>query len=111
MMGYRERLYRGRDQSARVTINRPNQYNAFTGDTLREMTLAIETAGADPEVGVVVLTAAGDKAFCAGGDVNWEKEGGLERQILEPYLLHQTLSHCPKPIIARANGYAVCAGY
>jgi enoyl-CoA hydratase/carnithine racemase len=52
---------------------------------LRELTLAIESAGADSEVGVVVLTGAGDKAFCAGGDVNWEKEGGLERQILEPY--------------------------
>src|SRR3989442_351378 len=109
-MAYRDLLYEIRDQVARVTINRPKQYNAFTGDTLREMTLAIESAGADPDVGVIVLTGAGAKAFCAGGDVNWEKEGGLERQILEPYLFHQTLSHCPKPIIARVNGYAVGAG-
>jgi 2-ketocyclohexanecarboxyl-CoA hydrolase len=109
-MPYRDLLYDVRDQIARITINRPKQYNAFTGDTLKEMTLAIEAAGADPEVGVIVFTGAGDKAFCAGGDVNWEKEGGLERQILEPYLFHQTLSHCPKPIIARVNGYAVGAG-
>jgi 2-ketocyclohexanecarboxyl-CoA hydrolase len=109
-MTFKDVLYEVRDGIARITINRPKQYNAFTGDTLKEMTLAVETAGADASVGAVVLTGTGDKAFCAGGDVNWEKEGGLERQILEPYLFHQTLSHCPKPIIARVNGYAVGAG-
>jgi 2-ketocyclohexanecarboxyl-CoA hydrolase len=107
---YRDLLYEARDGVARITINRPKQYNAFTGDTLREMTLAVERAGADPAVGVVVLTGAGDKAFCAGGDVSWEKAGGLERMVLEPYLFHHTLSHCSKPIIARVNGYAIGAG-
>jgi len=72
-MAYRD-LYEVRDQVARVTINRPKQYNAFTGDWLREMTLAIESAGADPDVGVIVLTGAGAKAFCAGGNVTWEKK-------------------------------------
>src|SRR5258705_5494537 len=94
MTAYRDLLYGVRDSVARITINRPKQYNAFTGDTLNEMTLAIESAGSDPAVGVIVFTGTGDKAFCAGGDVNWEKEGGLERMILEPYRLHQTLSHC-----------------
>jgi len=107
---YRDILYEVRDHVARITINRPKQYNAFTGDTLKEMTLAVETAGADEDVGVVVLTGAGDKAFCSGGDVNWEKEGGLERQVLEPYVLHLTVSRCPKPVIARVNGYAIGAG-
>jgi 2-ketocyclohexanecarboxyl-CoA hydrolase len=109
-MSYHDVLYEVRDQVARITINRPKQYNAFTGDTLKEMILAVEAAGADPEVGVVVLSGAGDRAFCAGGDVTWEKEGGLERMILEPYRFHETLSHCPKPIIARVNGFAVGAG-
>jgi len=109
-MSYHDLLYEVRDQVARITINRPKQYNAFTGDTLKEMVLAVEAAGADPEVGVVVLSVAGDRAFCAGGDVTWEKEGGLERMILEPYRFHETLSHCPKPIIARVNGFAVGAG-
>jgi len=109
-MSYHDLLYEVRDQVARITINRPKQYNAFTGDTLKEMVLAVEAAGADPEVGVVVLSGAGDRAFCAGGDVTWEKEGGLERMILEPYHFHETLSHCPKPIIARVNGFAVGAG-
>jgi 2-ketocyclohexanecarboxyl-CoA hydrolase len=109
-MSYHDLLYEVRDQVARITINRPKQYNAFTGDTLKEMVLAVEAAGADPEVGVVVLSGVGDRAFCAGGDVTWEKEGGLERMILEPYRFHETLSHCPKPIIARVNGVAVGAG-
>jgi 2-ketocyclohexanecarboxyl-CoA hydrolase len=103
-------LYEKKDHVARITINRPRQYNAFTGDTLKELTLAFEEAGADEDVGVVVLTGAGDKAFCAGGDVNWEKEGGLQRQALEPYMLHITVSRCPKPVIARVNGFAIGGG-
>jgi dihydroxynaphthoic acid synthetase len=107
---YTDILYESKDHVARITINRPKQYNAFTGDTLKELTLAFEHANTDDEVGVVVLTGAGDKAFCAGGDVNWEKEGGLERQVLEPYMLHLTVSRCYKPVIARVNGYAVGGG-
>jgi dihydroxynaphthoic acid synthetase len=108
---YTDILYESKDHVARITINRPKQYNAFTGDTLKELTLAFEEANTDDEIGVVVLTGAGDKAFCAGGDVNWEKEGGLERQVLEPYTLHLTVSRCSKPVIARVNGYAVGGGH
>ncbi len=107
---FKDIVYEKRDQVARITINRPKQYNAVTGDTLKELTLAFEDAGTDGEVGVVVLTGAGDKAFSSGGDVNWEKQGGADRLILEPYMLHFTVSRCPKPIIARVNGYAVGAG-
>jgi dihydroxynaphthoic acid synthetase len=103
-------LYEKTQHIARITINRPRQMNAFTGDTLKELTLALEDAGRDRDIGVVVLTGSGDKAFCAGGDVNWEKEGGLERQALEPYSLHLTISRCPKPVIARVNGYAIGGG-
>lgn len=110
MTVYQDLRHETADGVATITINRPKQYNAFTSDTLKELTLAIETAAADSTVGVIVLTGAGDEAFCAGGDVNWEKEGGLERQNLDPYLLHQTLSFCPKPIIARVNGYAIGGG-
>lgn len=110
-MNFKDIIYEARDHVARITINRPKQLNAFTGDTLKELTLAVETAGADDDIGVVVLTGAGDRAFSAGGDVNWEKEGGLERQILEPYLFHVTLSRCLKPTIARVNGYAIGGGH
>lgn len=103
-------LYEKNRHIARITINRPKQLNAFTGDTLNELTLAIEDAGQDRDIGVIVLTGSGEKAFCAGGDVNWEKDGGLERQVLEPYSMHLTISRCPKPVIARVNGYAIGGG-
>lgn len=107
---YKDILVEHRDHVARITINRPKSYNAFTGDTLNELTLAFEDAGADPTIGVIVLTGAGDKAFCAGGDVGWEAKGGKERTLLEPYMLHVTISRCPKPVIARVNGYAIGGG-
>ena len=103
-------LYEKTGHVARITINRPKQLNAFTGDTLKQMTLAFEDAGQDDAIGVVVLSGSGERAFCVGGDVNWEKEGGLERQVLEPYSLHLTVCRCPKPVIARVNGYAIGGG-
>jgi len=72
---YKDLIVENRDNIARITINRPKSYNAFTGDTLNELTLAFEDAGGDPTIGVVILTGAGDKAFCAGGDVGWEAKG------------------------------------
>lgn len=107
---FKDILYDKKDNVATITINRPKQLNAFTGDTLNEMALAIEDAGDDDSIGVVVLTGAGERAFCVGGDVNWEKEGGLERQVLEPYSMHISVSRCPKPVIARVNGYAIGGG-
>ena len=108
---YKDIIYEKKDHVVRITINRPKQYNAMTGDTFNELTLAIEDAGSDGEVGVVVLTGTGDKAFSAGGDVNWEKTAGADRLILEPYNLHLTVSRCPKPVIARVNGYAIGGGH
>ena len=65
---YKDLIVEHKDHVARITINRPKSYNAFTGDTLNELTLAFEDAGGDSTIGVVVLTGAGDKAFCAGGE-------------------------------------------
>ena len=63
-----EILYEKKDGIARVTLNRPEAYNAYSLKTLREMTEAFRDASWDDAVAVVVLTGAGDKAFCAGGD-------------------------------------------
>ena len=60
--------------AAWITINRPKAMNSFTGHTLTEMAEAVADASSDPEVGVIVLTGAGDRAFCAGGDVRWLQE-------------------------------------
>ena len=54
--------------AAWITINRPQAMNSFTGDTLTEMAQAMDDASSDPEIGVIVITGAGDRASCAGGD-------------------------------------------
>lgn len=95
-----------------ITINRPQKMNSVTAETMRELEIAFDAAGNDPEVGVVVFTGAGDKAFCAGADVSWQKEGRMGRggpaMFSPPYLM---ISRCPKPVIARVNGYAIGGGH
>ncbi len=111
-MSDKEILYGVKDYVATITINRPKVLNAFTGDNIKEIQELIDKAANDKNVGVIVLTGTGDRAFCVGGDINWEKgtegKSGIEdvdvtfdRQILE----------CPKPIIARVNGYCIGGGH
>ena len=68
MDSYREILFEVRDGVARITINRPEKYNAFTAQTCEELIDAFRRAGSDKSVAVIVLTGAGDRAFCTGGD-------------------------------------------
>lgn len=107
MSNYEDITYDVRDLVATITINRPKSLNAFTGATIAELERAIEVATGDRNVGVLVLTGAGDRAFCAGGDVKWEAGGGL--QALE-FDLGRRIVDCPKPVIARVNGYAIGGG-
>jgi len=92
---------------ATVKINRPAKLNALRGKTIAELEDAIRTVGADRSVGVVVLTGEGDRAFSSGGDMEWERDGGLEDMDWE---LGNLILDCPKPIIARVSGYAIAAG-
>lgn len=73
-MTYQDILYEVRDGVAWVTINRPEVLNVFRWETIDELEDAFEAADRDPAVGVAVLTGAGDRAFCAGGDVNVMRE-------------------------------------
>ena len=114
MSDFRDILYNKHHRvrgAAWITINRPQAMNAFTGDTLTEMAQAMDDACSDPEVGVVVITGAGDRAFCAGGDVRWlqsvQQEGARAPAPQDP---HFGLEDCLKPVIARVNGYAVGGG-
>src|SRR3989304_5234819 len=66
---FEEILYEVRDWVARITLNRPQAYNAYTTDTLGELADAFRRAGFDDEVAVIIFTGAGDRAFCTGGDV------------------------------------------
>lgn len=104
-------VYTKQDGVAKIIMNRPETYNAFRDVTLKEMIRALSDASMDKSIGVVVLTGAGDKAFSSGGDVEWEAKGGLERMHEDPLDIHEAMRNCPKPIIARINGYAIGGGH
>ncbi len=97
--------------AAWITINRPETLNSFTGETLAEMRRAVEDANGDDSIGVIVLTGAGDRAFCAGADVKWlaeiQQEGIWGSPGFDP---HAGIEDCLKPVIARVNGHAVGGG-
>ncbi len=107
MADYQDILYTVKDHIATITINRPKSLNAFTGDTIGEMVDAVKNASADRDVGVLVITGVGERAFCVGGDVKWEADGGLEGL---DFPLNQMILECPKPVIARVNGYSIGGG-
>jgi enoyl-CoA hydratase/carnithine racemase len=114
--GFRDILYEKRDWIARVTINRPEVYNAYTTRTLAEMREAFEDAALDDGVAVLVLTGAGDKAFCTGGDVKEYAEVFTRRpRDYWKYMglfaaCHDALRNIGKPTIARLNGIVAGGG-
>jgi len=98
-----------------ITINRPNRYNAFRGRTVDELISCFKAAWVDRSVGVVALTGAGDKAFCAGGDQKQRQETGdygpTESGLFEVESLHRLIRDIPKPVIAAVNGVAIGGGH
>jgi len=106
-VSYADILYTVADSVATVAIDRPARLNAITGQTLAELSDALMRAANDGSVGVIVITGVGERAFCSGGDIQWEASGGLDG--LDYRLGAQIVDH-PKPIIARVNGYALGGG-
>lgn len=108
---FQEITYGYDDQVATITINRPEKMNSVTPIGLREIEQALAKAERDRRVGVIVLTGTGDKAFCAGADVNKQKSGEMghtDARVFTP--MYQALSYCTKPVIARVNGVAIGGG-
>jgi enoyl-CoA hydratase/carnithine racemase len=114
--GFKDILYTKKDWVATVTINRPESFNCYTTATLQELITAFDDASSDDQVGVIVFTGAGDKAFCTGGDVKeyastytkrphdyWKYMGLFSKYI-------ESILRSGKVTIARLNGMAVGGG-
>ena len=99
---------------AKITINRPKVYNAFRPKTNEEMLEAFRICRERPDIRVIILTGAGNKAFCSGGDQNVKGHGGYVGTDGVPRLnvldLHQMIRSIPKPVIAMVNGYSIGGG-
>jgi 2-ketocyclohexanecarboxyl-CoA hydrolase len=109
---YRDILFEVRDGVARITINRPDKYNAFTAHTCEELIDAFRRAGYDSEVAVIVLGGAGDRAFCTGADQSAHEGsyGGRGTIGLPIDELQSLIRDVPKPVIARVQGFAIGGG-
>ncbi|MSP67777.1 MAG: 1,4-dihydroxy-2-naphthoyl-CoA synthase [Alphaproteobacteria bacterium] len=112
-MPFTDIRYHVLDHVATITINRPEVLNAFRERTVDELIEAIGEAGWDKRVAVVVLTGAGDRAFCTGGDQKargpngYGTKGAIGLRVEE---LHGIIRDIPKPVIARVQGYAMGGG-
>lgn len=111
-MSYEDILYEVKDGAAHITINRPDKYNAFRGKTCEELIHAFNRAGWDKSVGVIVLSGAGDKAFCTGGDQSahegqYDGRGTIGLPMED---LHSIIRDVPKPVIAKVQGFAIGGG-
>jgi len=111
-MVYETVIYEKKDGVAKITINRPQVMNALSPTVLTELKAAVEEAGRDGDVKVVVLTGAG-RAFSAGVDLVSLGERGLEGGRVGPTLddqskgLIDTIQDLPKVVIAMVNGYCL----
>lgn len=111
---YKDILYEISNRVATITFNRPDRMNAFTRNTYYEVTDAIRRAGWDRDVGVIVLTGAGTRAFGIGGDKDEKKADRVDSGIgilgngVEE--LQTVIRDVPKPIIAKVRGYAIGSG-
>ncbi len=116
MSDYEDIIYEVEGRTATITINRPQKYNAFRPRTVVELIDAFMVAGWDQNIGSVIFTGAGDKAFCTGGDQsdheggqygNNDARGAVGMPVEE---LHSVLRDIPKPVIAKVRGYAIGGG-
>jgi naphthoate synthase len=112
---YTDILFEKAEGIGKITINRPEVRNAFRPLTVSEMINAFNVCREDQEIGVVILTGQGEKAFCSGGDQRIRGEGGYVGKDGIPRLnvldLQKDIKYLPKPVIAMVAGYAIGGGH
>lgn len=112
---YKDILYHKFGGIAKITINRPEVHNAFTPLTVDEMRDAFFDAQNDTTIGVIILTGAGNKAFCSGGDQRFRGDAGYQNDCeverLNVLDFQKQIRSCPKPVIAMVAGYAIGGGH
>ena len=110
-----EVLYQVDDGVALITINRPARRNSLSWGVVEGIRARVGEAKADPAVRVVVLTGAGDKAFCAGADLSGMAAGASYLDLHEGRgamaELFVDLWSLGKPTVARVKGYALAGGF
>ena len=112
---YTDILFHKMGGVAKITINRPRIHNAFRPLTVQEMGHALENARNDQEIGAIILTGAGEKAFCSGGDQSIRGEAGYNDgegvHRLNVLDFQRQIRTCPKPVVAMVAGYAIGGGH
>lgn len=117
---YRDIIHERVDGIAKITINRPQVRNAFRPQTVQELMQAFDASRDDPTVGVIILTGAGELAFCSGGDQTIRGDDGYmgdddvadhgigRLNVLD---LQMQIRRTPKPVLAMVAGYAIGGGH
>ncbi|MCI0182116.1 MAG: 1,4-dihydroxy-2-naphthoyl-CoA synthase [Acidibacillus sp.] len=112
---YEDIIYEKAEGIAKITINRPEVRNAFRPKTVAELSDAFNRVRDDSEIGAVIFTGQGDKAFCSGGDQRVRGQGGYVGEDEIPRLnvldLQRQIRTLPKAVIAAVAGYAIGGGH
>jgi enoyl-CoA hydratase len=115
-MPYETLLYENKARIGYVTLNRPRVLNAQSPEMFEELTQVFSAMKHDPEVGVVILTGSGERAFCAGADINFLKQLAQTTPIAAKTFVEKNrlafgaIAHLGKPVIAAVNGFALGGG-
>jgi len=114
-LGFQDVLYHHAEGLAKITINRPEVRNAFRPETVEELSQAFRRAHLDPDIGAIILTGAGDLAFCSGGDQKIRGDSGYRNsqgvEHLNVLELQRQIRTLPKPVVAMIAGYAIGGGH
>lgn len=112
---FKDILFQSWNHIGKITINRPEVHNAFRPTTTFEIAEALDICRENQDIYVIVLTGAGDKAFCSGGDQHVKGEGGYIDEQGIPRLnvldVQRKIRSMPKPVVAMVNGWAVGGGH